>query len=304
MQYHRMKFAVGIFVIVLSFLFFALAYVILEKKGVFDDKISFNFYTQSAESIHIGMPVRYSGFEIGTINNIRLTEEGRVHVIFTIKKEHAKWIRENTVLRLEKPLIGSPTIDVLTTLEKPELESGSTLSIIVQDDINDIINKIEPVVKDLQNIVISMSRMTEELASEDGGLFIALENIKNYSGKLIEDNALLTTLTGDPAATESLKNTLTEAEATIQEINTMAEELHRNVVTPSGQTMEQIDAILKDITRKLETLEGTVDAIGSYDQDLIELKGDIRAGVQKTTNLIDRVNAMLGEEQHREVPLP
>jgi ABC-type transporter Mla subunit MlaD len=300
-----MKIAVGIFVVLFSILFFVLTYVILEKKGVFEEKRAFNFYTKSAESIHIGMPVRYSGFEIGSINNIKLTEQGAVYVTFDVKLEHAKWIRQNTVLRLEKPLIGSPTIDVLTSsLDNPKLDSGSTLKIVVQDDINDIINKIEPVVKDLQNIVISVNTMTEKLASDDGDLFTTLHNLKHYSDKLVADNALLTTLTGDANATEDLKTTLGEAKRTVGEINTMAEELHRNVVTPSAKSMEQLNAILGDVSHKLELLESTVEALGSYDTDLIELKGDIRAGVQKTTNLIDRVNSMLGEEQPREAPLP
>ena len=299
-----MKVAVGIFVVIFSILFFALIYVILDKKGVFEEKRSFNFYTKSAESIHIGMPVRYSGFEIGSINNIELTEQGAVFITFDVKLEHAKWIRQNTVLRLEKPLIGSPTIDVLTSLDYPQLDSGSTLNIVIQDDINDIINKIEPVVKDLQNIVISVNTVTEKLASDDGDLFVTLHNLETYSSKLVKDGALLTTLTGDANSTATLKNTLKQAGRTVGEINAMADELHRNVVTPSGESMEQLNAILSDVNHKLELLESTVQALGSYDNDLIELKGDIRAGVQKTTNLIERVNTMLGEEQPREAPLP
>ncbi|MDX1295091.1 MAG: MlaD family protein [Sulfurimonadaceae bacterium] len=304
MPYHRMKLAVGVFVIALSALFFVLIYVILEKKGVFEETLSFNFNTESAEALYIGMPIRYSGFEIGNINNIELTERGTVHVLFDIKKEHAKWIRMNTLLRLEKPLIGSPTIDVLTSLEHPELIPGSTLKMVVQDDINDIITKIEPVINDLQNIVVSVNQMTEKLASEEGNLFMTLENLKSYSDQLVEDDALLTTLTGDANSTESLKATLAETEATVKEINTMVTELHDNVVTPSEATMQQLDTILADIINKLDTLEGTIDAIGSYDKDLIELKGDIRSGVQKTTNLIDQVSGMLGEDQPSEAPLP
>lgn len=299
-----MKLAVGVFVIVFSVLLLVLTYVILQKKGVFEEKLSYHFYTQSAESLHIGMPVHYSGFEIGAITNIKLTESGAVLVNFDVKKEHVKWIRRNTVLRLEKPLIGSPSIDVLTTMESPELEAGSSLSIVVQDDINDIINKIEPVIKDLQNIVISVNTMTEKLASDEGDLFVTLKHLETYSDKLVEDNALLTTLTGDPESTQQLKTSLAEAEQTLTSLHAMAADLNRSVIVPSDDVMQQLDTILKDVSHKLQTLEGTVEAIGSYDTDLIELKGDIRAGVNKATNLIDRVNTMLGDEKPAEAPLP
>jgi uncharacterized protein YoxC len=133
---------------------------------------------------------------------------------------------------------------------------------------------------------------------------LTLKHLETYSNKLVEDNALLTTLTGDPASTKQLKTALSEAEQTLSELHTMASDLNSSVVAPSDEAMQQLDTILKDVNHKLETLEGTVKAIGSYDTDLIELKGDIRAGVEKTTNLIDRVNTMLGDEKPAEAPLP
>jgi phospholipid/cholesterol/gamma-HCH transport system substrate-binding protein len=304
MSYHRMKLAVGIFVIVLSLLFASLTYVILKEKGVFEKKVTFSAYTISAESLSIGMPVLYSGFEIGSIRNIELTERGQVHVVFEIMKEHSKWIRRNTVLQLEKPLIGSATINVLTSLKHPPLEPGSTLAVVVQDDINDIIMKIEPVVSNLQNIVASINTITEKIASEEGDFFLTLANLQRYSDKMVKDDALLTTLTGDTGTTESFKSTLKEVEHTAIELGSMARELHSNVVTPSSDTLKQLDAILADIAKKLETIEGTIKAIGSYDTDLIELKGDIRTGIQRTNNLLNRVNSMLGEPQPKEAPLP
>jgi ABC-type transporter Mla subunit MlaD len=299
-----MKLAVGIFVIVLSLLFAALTYVILKQKGVFEKKVTFNAYTGSAESLSIGMPVRYSGFEIGSIRNIELTEAGQVYVVFEIMREHSKWIRRNTVLQLEKPLIGSATINVLTSLGYQPLEPGSTLKIVVQDDINDIITKIEPVVSNLQNIVASVNTITEKLAAEEGDFFRTLDNLQRYSGKMVEDDALLTTLTGDAESARNFADGIGTLQSGIEEIAAMATELHKNVVTPSGDTLKQLDAILADIAKKLETIEGTIRAIGSYDTDLIELKGDIRTGIQRTNNLLDRVNSMLGEPQPREAPLP
>lgn len=304
MSYHRMKLAVGIFVIVLSILFVSLAYVILKEKGVFEKKVAFNAYTTSAEGLSIGMPVRYSGFEIGAIRNIELTEQGQVYVVFEIIREHSKWIRQNTLFQLEKPLIGGATINVLTSLGHLPLEPGGTVKIVVQDDINDIITKIEPVVSNLQNIVASINTITEKLASEEGDFFRTLENLQRYSDKMVKDDALLTTLTGDARSARNFAQGVETLEAAIVEIAVMAKELHKNVVTPSGDTLRQLDAILADIAGKLETIEGTIKAIGSYDTDLVELKGDIRTGIQRTNNLLDRINTMLGEPQPKEAPLP
>ncbi len=304
MPYHRMKLAVGIFVIVLSLLFGGLVYVILKEKGIFEKKLAFNFYTTSAESLSIGMPIRYSGFEIGAIRNIELTEQGIVYVAFDVMKDHAKWIRRNTMLQLEKPLIGSATLNVLTTLGEPPLEPGSTLRMVVQDDINDIITKIEPVVSNLQNIVASINTITVKLADEEGDLFRTLANLQAYSDKMVKDDALLTTLTGDPESARRFADGVKSLEAAVGEIDVMTREFHQKVVTPSSDLLEALDAILRDIAKKLETIDGTIKAIGSYDVDLVELKGDVRTGIQRTNNLLNRVNSMLGEPQPKEAPLP
>lgn len=304
MPYHRMKLAVGIFVILLSLLFGSLVYVILKEKGIFEKKFAFNFYTTSAESLSIGMPIRYSGFEIGTIKNIELTEQGVVYVAFDVMKDHAKWIRRNTVLQLEKPLIGSATLNVLTTLGEPPLEPGSALRMVVQDDINDIITKIEPVVSNLQNIVASINTITVKLADEEGDLFRTLANLQAYSAKMVQDDALLTTLTGDPESAKRFAEGVKTLQAAVGEIDVMTREFHQKVVTPSSDLLKALDAILRDIAKKLETIDGTIKAIGSYDVDLVELKGDVRTGIQRTNNLLNRVNSMLGEPQPKEAPLP
>lgn len=297
MHYTRMKIAVGIFVILFTLLFAGLTYVILLKKGVFDEKTPFNSYTKSAEIIYIGMPIRYSGFEIGSITDITLTDSGRVHVNFSINNHHLKWVRRTTVLQLEKPLLGSPTINLITTMDTPEAEPGSTLSFVVRDDINAMIQRFEPVVKNLQNIAAALETLLGELAAEKSTLFNTLKNMEVFSTRLVDDKAMLTSLTGDENATATLKET-------IRDINVMVKQLHKGVVAPSGARMEQIRMILLDVQHKLDALDGTVNAVGAYEEELIELRANVRTGMQKTNLLLDRVNAMMGDEKPSEAVLP
>lgn len=297
MPYYRTKIAVGIFVILFTLLFAGLTYMILLKKGVFDEKTAFNAYTKSAEIIYVGMPIRYSGFEIGSITDITLTDGGIVHIAFSINNQHLKWVRRTTVLQLEKPLLGSPTINLLTSLDAPQAEPDATLVFIVRDDINAMIQRFEPVVKNLQNIAEALEILLGELASEKHVLFNTLKNMEVFSGRLVQERAMLTSLTGDDNATV----TVTE---TIRELNAMVKELHANVVTPSGERMEQIRAILLDVQTKLRTLDGTVNAVGGYEEELIKLRGDVRTGMEKTNRLLDRVNTMMGEAKPESAVLP
>lgn len=311
MPYHRMKLAVGLFVITFTVIFAALIYIVLEKKGTFEDKLSFSFYTKSAESFHIGMPLRFSGFEVGSISDMALTEDGRVHVTFEIKQSNHKWICEDTLLMLDKPLIGSPTIDVLSSLAYPMLAPGSTLDIIVRDDINDIITNFEPVVNDIQSIVTSVNIITARISARDSDLFTTINNLKRFSKTLADNKALLTTITGDKESTEHLKTVLGDAASTakevdtlVQKLNTLTESFDEKIITPASGTIEQVNPILHDVKHKLDTLEGTVNAIGSYDTDLLELKDEIRFGIEKTNRLIEKMDALLAGQHDQEVQLP
>lgn len=311
MSYRRMRFAVGLFVVIFSLVCTLLVYIVLEKKGMFEEKLTFDFYTQSAESFYIGMALRFSGFEIGSISDIALTEEGRVHVTFQIKQSNRKWICEDTLLMLDKPLIGSPTIDVLSSLAYPPLPSGSTLNIIIRDDINDIITNVEPVVNDIQNIVTAVNTIASRISAEDSDLFATMENLKDFSKNLAGNKALLTSITGDDESTLLLKSALADTASTIKEVHGLArqmsgiaESFDTKIVSPSARTVQQLDSILLDVRHKLATLEGTVNAIGSYDTDLLELKDEIRFGIEKTNGLIEKIDAIIEGQRSPEVKLP
>lgn len=44
--------------------------------------------------VHPGSAVRMSGIDIGSVETVRLTEEGRVEVVMALRKEYAGWVRQ------------------------------------------------------------------------------------------------------------------------------------------------------------------------------------------------------------------
>lgn len=292
-----MKIAVGAFVIVFTLLFAGIAYAVLLKKGLFDEKTPFHFYTDSAETIYIGMPVRYSGFEIGNLTEIVLTEGGKVHVRFSVNNLHLKWIRTSSVLQLEKPLIGSPAINVITTLETPPAAADAILPFVVRDDINVMVRRFEPVMKSLQHIASALEIVLGELSEKKDVFFHTLQNMEILSERLVNEKALLTGLTGDANTTAVFKDTVVE-------LNALVKKLHTEIISPSGTRMQQVDVILLDIQHKLRTIDGTVNAVGDYEQTLIDLRSDIRTGIEKTDRLLNRMDAMTGTRKPAAAVMP
>ncbi len=304
MQYNRMKLSVGIFVIALLVAITAFSYLILKEKGAFEKRYSFYFNTQSASSFSIGMPLRFAGFRIGVIDAIALNDDGSVKVEFSVNEENRKWISEQSMLLLQRPLIGSPHIEVYSTVGNTPLEDGSSIEIIISDDINAMVSKLEPVVDKLINIITSIDKITNRLSSDDSEIFEIVSNIQIFTNNLAKNDALLTTITGDTAATQSLIRSLESLANIMHSTDLLTAKVDQDIMQPSSLAIKELHAILTDVKQKLETLDPTVQSIGALDEDLVGLKDQVAVTLQKSNQILDKVDAIMLDETKEEVELP
>jgi phospholipid/cholesterol/gamma-HCH transport system substrate-binding protein len=299
-----MKLAVGIFVITLLLAIIAFSYLILKEKGTFEARYSFYFNTQSANSFSIGMPLRFAGFRIGVIDEIALNDDGSVKVTFSVNEENRKWISEYSMLLLQRPLIGSPHIEVYSTVGNKPLEDGSSIDIIISDDINAMISKLEPVVDKLINIITSIDKITSTLSADDSEIFEIVSNIKIFTTNLAKNDALLTTITGDQKAAQSLIRSLESLANIMHNTDLITAKVDQDIVQPSSLAIKELHAILTDVNKKLETLDPTVQSIGALDEDLVGLKDQVAVTLQKSNQILDKVDAIMLDETKEEVMLP
>jgi len=311
MQYNKIKLAVGIFVITFIVAAVSALYFLLQEKGLFDKRYSYYIHTSSAQSFSVGMPLTFSGFNIGIVDDIALKDDGSVNIKFSVAQENRKWINRSISLMIIKPLIGSPFIEVHSQASKELLEPNSTLSIIESDDINDMISKMEPVVQKIVKIIDSVETITAYLASGDSELIKILRNLDKFSNRLAEDDSLLTTITGDESSAVEFKNSLNKFNKSMSDFNNISknlskisDSLDKDLVQPSSESVKNLNDIMKDIKKKLETIDGTVNSIGSYDEELLEVKEQVSMAIVKSNQIIDKVDSLLGSEQSSEVVLP
>jgi ABC-type transporter Mla subunit MlaD len=306
-----MKLAVGVFVLTLFIAIGTFLYLLLEEKGTFDERYNFNFDTESASSFNVGMPLKYSGFNIGTIDKISLKDDGSVHMVFSVSQDNRKWITKDSVLMLKKPLIGSPHIELYSAIGNEELAPNSTLVILLSDDINDMVSKLEPVVDRIISIINNLDKITSYLSSDNSDIIATLQNIKKFSNNLTKSDSLLTTITGDHNSTQSVIDSLNKTKLIMeqlqnisQDINKISSSLDKKIVQPASTTIEDVDKIMKDVKQKLDSIDATIKAVGSYDKDLYKLKEEISVGIQKSNKIIDKVDAMMQDEKRSEITLP
>jgi len=304
MTYSKMRLIVGFFVIILTVITAAFIYFLLEEKGAFNKHYSFYFQTDSASSFKVGMPLKYSGFEIGIIDSMQLNDDGTVRMNFSVNETNRRWITEDSVLMIRKPLIGSAHIELYSAIDNKLLAPGKSLMLLLSDDINDMITKLQPAVDRIISIINNIDNITLAISKKDSDLMMMLRNANQFTAKLKNDGSLLTSITGSKTSTADFINSLKSLDSMMQNIERITEHLDADIVKPSSSAINELDAILKDVKIKLEKLDGTVESLGAYDEDLTVIKEQISTGIQKSNQIMDKVDALMQDNESEEVVLP
>lgn len=311
MNYDKVKFSVGLFIISIFLVIFVILFLFFKEKGTFETRHTYNFTTDTAEYFTVGMPLKYSGFKIGTIDDISLKDDGSVFMTFSIAKSNKKWMNEGSVLMIIKPLFGSPHIELFSSIGTPPLKDGDSLTMLFSDNINDLIVKLQPLVDKVVNILDNVHTITSSIANQNSDFKETLQNLNKFTAKLANDDSLLTTATGDKEATKKIIESLNQTTTIMKNIQSITKDLSKitssldqDIMDPASSSIQEVNFILKDIKNKLKTLDSTVDSIGTFDTELIEIKEQIIVGVQKSNQIIDKVDSLMQTEESGEVELP
>lgn len=304
MHYNGMKRAVGLFVFVFLISFGIFLYLLLDAKGFFEKRYSYYFLADSASSLSIGMPVKFSGFAIGSIDSIELLDDGHVKAVFSVGEKNRKWINRYTYLLLKRPLLGSAHIEVLATANNGFLKPGSRLPLIVTDDINDLVTKFEPVVDKLLHIIENIETITATMADKNSSLNKTMSNLERFSAKLADDDSLITTFTGDANATKEIVASIHESKKIVQNIAAVTASIQTRLIEPTSASLQTLHAILEDLLKKLHTLQPVVTSLGKSDKSIEELQENLRLMIEKTNNLMEKIDTMMHQTTEKEVKLP
>ncbi|MFT5661955.1 MAG: phospholipid/cholesterol/gamma-HCH transport system substrate-binding protein [Sulfurimonas sp.] len=311
MKYDKIKFSVGLFIISIFLILFVFLFLFFKEKGIFETRYSYNFTTDSAEYFTVGMPLKYSGFKIGAIDDISLKDDGFVFMTFSVAQSNQKWMNEGSVLMIIKPLLGSPHIELFSSIGTPPLKDGDSMIMLFSDNINDLIVKLQPLIDKVVDILHNVHTITSSIANQDSDFKETLKNLNKFTAKLANDDSLLTTATGDKEATkkiiESIHQTTTimkNIQSITKNLSEITSSLDQDIIDPASSSIEEVNFILKDIKNKLQALDSTVNSIGTFDTELIEIKEQILVGVQKSNQIMDKVDSLMQNEKSEKVELP
>lgn len=231
------EYKVGIFIVCTTVIILLALLYLASQKGFFATTHTFTLSSKTGEGFTEGMPVVFAGFNIGKVHALELNDKGVVLIQIKIPAKHVKWIREDSVFVLYRPLIGAARIDVTTdNLESPPLPKDKIPEVAIVNDINDAIGKIQPLLETLERL----SRKVDSMASKTD------EQVFGKEGTLPQINKILKDVAGK-----------------LEKLNTTVDNLNK-ISKETSDGMKDLGALRADIDDAVKTLDDVakeIDAI-------------------------------------------
>ncbi len=304
----------------------ALAFIVyvLYARGTFQPTQDLILLANNAEGVTIGMPLTFSGFPIGQVKRLDLTEDGRVRIHIAVPEKDARWLRTSSQFTLEKGLVGGARIRAFSAvLSDPPLPDGAERELITGDATEDI-----PVIMARVKAILSN---VEAMTAADSSINRALAHVDTVTGRMTGDYGVLEGVLGGPDKARKVVEALDRANTLLTSLNgislrvdqTLAKADQRvfgsgGVMDQTDRSLAQVNAILTEVRESLKradaillAAQGAADNVNAITADvkgattdLTILRVEVDDSIRKVNHLINEINRKWPFRRDVELKLP
>lgn len=257
---------------------------------------------ESVGGLRAGSTVQLAGVPVGTVSNVKIGKDGKIHVTLGVIEEGAELVRDDTVASIgSKGMLGDKLID-LTAGKGKRLAEGSTIKTEPNLELADYAKKAEGLILQAEAAVTNVRKATEpfadpafaksvkdttqnlavltDMAATKGGAFDTLNT--EQSGKKIER-----TLTNLEKLTSELAELSKTADSMLKGIRNGSGGAHELIYGQSGKELVQnLSATSRELSlamKEIRTGDGGAHALiygeggGELVENLNATTADLRA---------------------------
>jgi len=207
------------------------------QQDVFSPKTRVFFVTDSGQDINEGMAVKLSGFVIGKVKKLELTDDARVKVTLSLLREYMKWVRGDSRARLLKEgVIGATVIDITPGTETtPVLARDSQIAFERERGLGQIVDQLYaeviPLIEDMKRVLDRADTVLAGLPATQKKLDTALDSATRNLQSLEK-----VTATDLPAITRKGRETLDSAKKVVDSVS-KTWPVSRHIEQPRSETL-------------------------------------------------------------------
>jgi len=235
---------VGLFIVCTAIIICLALLYLAKEKGFFDRVYTFTLSSQSGDGFTEGMPVEFSGFNIGKVQELELNDKGIVLIKIKIPQSHVKWIRTDSTFTLYRPLIGSARIVVETdNLNSKPLPENKIPEVETVNDINDAIEKVQPLLEKITQIAENLERLSKK--------------INTMAGKTDEQ------VFGKEGTLPNVNKILKDAAGKLEKLNTTVDNINK-ISTETSEGMKDFRTLRSNIDDTVKSLNDVAKEIDTF----------------------------------------
>lgn len=307
---NKLHFKVGLFAAASLLLAAIFIVYLLHARGFFEKTFHLQLAAASADGVAPGVPVVFSGIEIGRVTTLGLNENGGIIIHTEFLSRNAKWLKENSSFTLDKPIVGGAKIRVDSPdLRAPALPDNATMLLLTSDISKEIPALVERVKAILANV--------EYLTRKDGEINATLANVKTVTGRMTGEYGVLEGVLGSPEKARAVTDSLDKTRALITKLDAMTAKTDQWLFAQDGMaeqtkaSLAQVRLMLNDAQSSLKKADAVMANaveisanVKDGTQDIAKLRAEIDDAVRKANGLINEINKKWPFAREPEVKLP
>jgi len=220
----------GMFVIIALALFVFTVYFIGKNKNLFGSTFHLKSQFKTVSGLKEGNNVRFSGINVGTVNDIELLTDTTVMVDLLIKTNVQQFIKTDAKASINSDgLMGDKVLTI-----SPGTGSNSAVKN------NDVIASKSAI--EMEDV------MTQVKTSVDNAAIITGQ-LAEFSYKMNNGNGVLSKLISDPEFSNSLKSTMTNLQTSSKQFANFTTKMNNGVI---DSTMSNIQSATKGLSENME----------------------------------------------------
>lgn len=300
----NLEFKVGALLISTVLLMAGFVLYALYARGAFHSTQSLTLIAPEAEGVSIGMPMTFSGFPIGTVKRMELSEDGTVRLEIAVPTKDARWLRESSIFTLEKGLIGGAKIKAHTAdlADKP-LDQGAERPLLT----GDATQEIPVLIEKLKTILSNIADMTDK----ESQINRTLSNVQDVTHRMTGEYGVLESVLGSPEKAHQVVAVLEKTNALLASLNGVSLKVDGvlnkadsrifgadGVMDHTQQSVARLNALLGDVRDSLKKADAVLANAQSASADLPKITGNVRAATADMTVLRTEIDDSVRKVNH------
>ena len=307
----KTEWKVGLFIVLTVLLIVAGLGYMAYKKGIFQQENTYTLSSRTGDGLSVGLPLYFSGFKIGKIEELELSDQGMVMIKISVPVQHAKWIRADSKFVLQKPLIGAPKFTVTTTnMKSPPLSANSVAILKEVNDINDAIQMIQPILEQVAMITDNIERLTGALADPKGDMASIIKHTRELTGTLAAKKSILEMTVGDEKSVQAIHTSLRNTQNITAQVGQLLKKTDEELYGKNG-IIPLVVKVLRELIVNLDKIGNTLDNVTNISADAADATKDLKLLRSELDATVSSLNRLIGEldkkipfKAERELKLP